>query len=152
MRLHPDQETFSHIVKTFLRGIYKKSFYLQDNTKFSLLFSDEGIFELNQKGLFQLVYSESSDDCLTMFNTKTTALLTDNSYYRKNYFKAGKLPLNIVEKNYHLFRFKTCPKSPVFFHIVQEESGMITEAWFEVPDSMITNPSIVEDVNTFLQC
>jgi len=152
MRLHPEPDTFRQIITSFLGGKYGKSFYLKDYSKFTLLFCDEGIYEVNKKGLFQLSFSESSDDSLTMFSTKKTTLLTDNSYYKKIYFKGGKLPLNLVEKNYEQFRFKTCPKSPVFLHIIQEEAGVITEAWFDVPDNMITNPSITEDLNTFLQC
>jgi hypothetical protein len=151
MRLHPEPDTFACIVNAFLEDRYKNKFQTIERKKYSLLFSDEAVFYLGPKGLSMVSFIDSYED-MSLYKTDKTHLLVDKSFCKYVPFRQGKLPLDIIEKNYERFRFKTTTKSPVSLHIAKEDSGLVTEAWFEVPDNMINNPSIKEDLDTFLAC
>ena len=149
MRLHPEPNSFATITQAFVDGRLQNRFYQKQHRKFSLFFSDEGIFHLSEKGL-SLIEFHDSYDSLNIYTVDKYDFLVDKSYYSFVPFKGGKLPLQIDEKCYELFHFKTSEKSPVTLHIVKEHTGVVTEVWFEFQDSLLLNPSIKEDIYTFL--
>jgi len=151
MRLHPEPKSFAAITKAFIDGRLQQHFLQIQHTKYTLFFSDEGIFYLGAKGLYSVEFHDSCE-ALNVFNVSTCDLLVDRSYHKLTPFKGSKLPLEMDESCYELYHYKTSPKSPVTLHLVKEETGIITEIWFEFQDSLLSNPSIKEDINTFLTC
>lgn len=151
MRLHPEPASFATIAKFFIEGKLQNKFVEHRHNRYSLFFSDENIFYLGAEGLFTIQFKDSNDD-LNIFKIDSNDFLIDKSFYSLSLFRGKKLPVDMDEKNYDLYHYKTSVKSPVTLHIVKEETGVLTEIWFEFQDSLLSNPSIKEDINTFLTC
>jgi len=151
MRLHPEPKSFAAITKAFIDGRLQQRFLQIQHTKYTLFFSDEGIFYLGTKGIYSVEFHDSYE-ALDVLNVNASDLLIDRSFHKLTQFKGSKLPLDTEERDYELYHYKTSPKSPVTLHLVKEDTGIITEIWFEFQDSLLSNPSIKEDINTFLTC
>jgi len=151
MRLHPEPDSFAAITKAFIDGKLHRAFFQKQHKRYSLFFSDEGVFHLCENGLYTVNFQDSSET-LDIYSVDSYDLLIDKSSYSLTPFRGSKLPLEMDEKGYELYQYKTTPKSPVTLHLIKEDTGLVTEVWFEFQESLLSNPSIKEDINTFLTC
>lgn len=151
MRLHPEPDSFAAITKAFINGRLHQTFFLKQHKRYSLFFSDEAVFYLSDKGLYTLNFQDSNES-LDVYSVDSYDFLIDKSSYKLTPFRESKLPLQMEERGYELYHYKTTPKSPVTLHIVKEDAGLVVEVWFEFQDSLLSNPSVKEDINTFLTC
>ena len=120
------------------------------NIKYIIFYSNDGIFELNNKNLYKLYQNDvkiTSDDI--SYNNKDYELLYDNSFYNKE--KIYSVPNLYREKKIKKTYFKI-EKSFLTFILEQEDNNII-DFYFELDDKSkdkISNNIIKNEISSFL--
>lgn len=120
------------------------------NMKYIIFYSNDGIFELNNKNLYKLYQNDvkiTSD--IISYNDKEYELLYDNSFYNKE--KIYSVPKLYREKKIKKTYFKI-EKSFTTFVLEQEDNNII-DFYFEVDDKnkeKICNNILKNEISSFL--
>ena len=120
------------------------------NMKYIIFYSNDGIFELNNKNLYKLYQNDvkiSSDNI--SYNDKEYELLYDNSFYNKE--KIYSVPNLYREKKIKKTYFKIEKSFSTF--ILEQEDNNIIDFYFELDDKSkdkISNNIIKNEISSFL--
>lgn len=120
------------------------------NMKYIIFYSNDGIFELNNKNLYKLYQNDvkiSSDNI--SYNDKEYELLYDNSFYNKE--KIYSVPKLYREKKIKKTYFKIEKSFSTF--ILEQEDNNIIDFYFELDDKSkdkISNNIIKNEISSFL--
>lgn len=120
------------------------------NMKYIIFYSNDGIFELNNKNLYKLYQNDvkiSSDNI--SYNNKKYELLYDNSFYNKE--KIYSVPNLYREKKIKKTYFKIEKSFSTF--ILEQEDNNIIDFYFELDDKSkdkISNNIIKNEISSFL--
>ena len=120
------------------------------NMKYIIFYSNDGIFELNNKNLYKLYQNDvkiSSDNI--SYNNKEYELLYDNSFYNKE--KIYSVPNLYREKRIKKTYFKIEKSFSTF--ILEQEDNNIIDFYFELDDKSkdkISNNIIKNEISSFL--
>ena len=120
------------------------------NMKYILFYSNDGIFELNNKNLYKFYQNDVkiSSDNIT-YNNKNYELLYDNSFYNKE--KIYSVPNLYREKKIKKTYFKIEKSFSTF--ILEQEDNNIIDFYFELDDKSkdkISNNIIKNEISSFL--
>jgi len=120
------------------------------NMKYIIFYSNDGIFELNNKNLYKLYQNNvkiTSDNI--SYNDKAYELLYDNSFYNKE--KIYSIPKLYREKKIKKTYFKIEKSFTTF--ILEQEDNNIIDFYFELDDKSkdkISNNIIKNEISSFL--
>ena len=120
------------------------------NIKYIIFYSNDGIFELNNKNLYKLYQNDvkiTSDNI--SYNDKEYELLYDNSFYNKE--KIYSVPNLYREKEIKKTYFKIEKSFSTF--ILEQEDNNIIDFYFELDDKSkdkISNNIIKNEISSFL--
>lgn len=120
------------------------------NMKYIIFYSNDGIFELNNKNLYKLYQNDvkiTSDNI--SYNDKEYELLYDNSFYNKE--KIYSVPKLYREKKIKKTYFKIEKSFSTF--ILEQEDNNIIDFYFELDDKSkdkISNNIIKNEISSFL--
>ena len=120
------------------------------NMKYIIFYSNDGIFELNNKNLYKLYQNDvkiSSDNI--SYNNKEYELLYDNSFYNKE--KIYSVPNLYREKRIKKTYFKIEKSFSTF--ILEQEDNNIIDFYFELDhksNDKISNNIIKNEISSFL--
>lgn len=120
------------------------------NIKYIIFYSNDGIFELNNKNLYKLYQNNvkiTSDDI--SYNNKEYELLYDNSFYNKE--KIYSIP-NLYREKKIIKTYYKIEKSFSSF-IIECEDNNITDFYFELDDKSkdkIINNILKNEISSFL--
>jgi hypothetical protein len=120
------------------------------NIKYIIFYSNDGIFELNNKNLYKLYQNDvkiTSDNI--SYNNKEYELLYDNSFYNKE--KIYSVPSLYREKKIKKTYFKIEKSFSTF--ILEQEDNNIIDFYFELDDKSkdkISNNIIKNEISSFL--
>lgn len=120
------------------------------NMKYIIFYSNDGIFELNNKNLYKLYQNDvkiTSDNI--SYNYKEYELLYDNSFYNKE--KIYSVPKLYREKKIKKTYFKIEKSFSTF--ILEQEDNNIIDFYFELDDKSkdkISNDIIKNEISSFL--
>jgi len=134
------------IIKGNIEAIKK---YEIKNIKYIIFYSNDGIFELNNKNLYKLYQNDvkiTSDNI--SYNNKEYELLYDNSFYNKE--KIYSVPSLYREKKIKKTYFKI-EKS--FSTFILEQDNNIIDFYFELDDKnkdKVSNNIIKNEISSFL--
>lgn len=151
MRLYPDNKLFSDLALSYTNKRFDKNFIVKSKRSFSLILSSEGIFYISNKGLRQVQYFDSNID-YKCFKFGKIELLGDLSTEQLCDKKINRLPSNSYQQFFKQIKYSINEKSQLQLVICIDESGLVSNVWFDIDESMTSNPSISEDINTFLCC
>jgi hypothetical protein len=118
--------------------------------KYIIFYSNDGIFELNNKNLYKLYQNNvkiTSDNI--SYNDKAYELLYDNSFYNKE--KIYSIPKLYREKKIKKTYFKIEKSFTTF--ILEQEDNNIIDFYFELDDKSkdkISNNIIKNEISSFL--
>lgn len=120
------------------------------NMKYIIFYSNDGIFELNNKNLYKLYQNDvkiTSDNI--SYNNKEYILLYDNSFYNKE--KIYSIPNLYREKKIKKTYYKIEKSFSSF--IIEHEDNNIIDFYFELDDKSkdkIINNIIKNEISSFL--
>jgi hypothetical protein len=120
------------------------------NIKYIIFYSNDGIFELNNKNLYKLYQNDvkiTSDNI--SYNDKEYELLYDNSFYNKE--KIYSVPRLYREKKIKKTYFKI--EKTFLTFILEQEDNNIIDFYFELDDKSkdkISNNIIKNEISSFL--
>ena len=120
------------------------------NMKYIIFYSNDGIFELNNKNLYKLYQNDvkiTSDNI--SYNDKEYELLYDNSFYNKE--KIYSVPKLYREKKIKKTYFKI--EKTFLTFILEQEDNNIIDFYFELDDKSkdkISNNIIKNEISSFL--
>lgn len=120
------------------------------NMKYIIFYSNDGIFELNNKNLYKLYQNDvkiTSDNI--SYNDKEYELLYDNSFYNKE--KIYSIPKLYREKKIKKTYFKI--EKTFLTFILEQEDNNIIDFYFELDDKSkdkISNNIIKNEISSFL--
>lgn len=120
------------------------------NIKYITFYSNDGIFELNNKNLYKMYQNDvkiSSDNI--SYNDKEYELLYDNSFYNKE--KIYSVPNLYREKEIKKTYYKIEKSFSTF--ILEQEDNNIIDFYFELDDKSkdkISNNIIKNEISSFL--
>ena len=120
------------------------------NMKYIIFYSNDGIFELNNKNLYKLYQNNvkiTSDNI--SYNDKAYELLYDNSFYNKE--KIYSITKLYREKKIKKTYFKIEKSFTTF--ILEQEDNNIIDFYFELDDKSkdkISNNIIKNEISSFL--
>lgn len=136
-----------HNIKENIELIKK---YEIKNIKYIIFYSNDGIFELNNKNLYKLYQNDvkiTSDDI--SYNNKKYELLYDNSFYNKE--KIYSIPNLYTEKKIKKTYYKIEKSFSSF--IIEYEDNNIIDFYFELHDKnkeKISNNISKNEISSFL--
>lgn len=120
------------------------------NIKYIIFYSNDGIFELNNKNLYKLYENDvkiTSDNI--SYNNEDYELLYDNSFYNKE--KIYSIPKLYREKKIKKTYFKI--EKTFLTFILEQEDNNIIDFYFELDDKSkdkISNNIIKNEISSFL--
>jgi len=120
------------------------------NMKYIIFYSNDGIFELNNKNLYKLYQNDvkiTSDNI--SYNNEDYELLYDNSFYNKE--KIYSIPKLYREKKIKKTYFKI--EKTFLTFILEQEDNNIIDFYFELDDKSkdkISNNIIKNEISSFL--
>ena len=120
------------------------------NVKYIIFYSNDGIFELNNKNLYKLYQNDvkiTSDNI--SYNNEDYELLYDNSFYNKE--KIYSVPKLYREKKIKKTYFKI--EKTFLTFILEQEDNNIIDFYFELDDKSkdkISNNIIKNEISSFL--
>ena len=120
------------------------------NIKYIIFYSNDGIFELNNKNLYKLYQNDvkiTSDNI--SYNNEDYELLYDNSFYNKE--KIYSVPKLYREKKIKKTYFKI--EKTFLTFILEQEDNNIIDFYFELDDKSkdkISNNIIKNEISSFL--
>jgi hypothetical protein len=122
------------------------------NIKYIIFYSNDGIFELNNKNLYKLYQNDvkitSDNISYNSYNNKEYELLYDNSFYNKE--KIYSVPSLYREKKIKKTYYKI-EKS--FSTFILEQDNNIIDFYFELDDKSkdkVSNNIIKNEISSFL--
>lgn len=119
------------------------------NIKYIIFYSNDGIFELNNKNLYKLYQNDvkiTSDNI--SYNNKEYELLYDNSFYNKE--KIYSVPSLYREKKIKKTYYKIEKSFSIF---ILEQDNNIIDFYFELDDKSkdkVSNNIIKNEISSFL--
>ena len=120
------------------------------NMKYIIFYSNDGIFELNNKNLYKLYQNDvkiTSDNI--SYNNEDYELLYDNSFYNKE--KIYSVPKLYREKKIKKTYFKI--EKTFLTFILEQEDNNIIDFYFELDDKSkdkISNNILKNEISSFL--
>jgi len=134
--------------KDLFKDLLKK--YEIKNIKYIIFYSNDGIFELNNKNLYKLYQNDvkiTSDNI--SYNNKDYELLYDNSFYNKE--KIYSIPNLYRERKVIKTHYKIEKSFSSF--IIEYEDNIIIDYYFELDDKSkdkISNNILKNEISSFL--
>lgn len=151
MRLIPDKLHFATIVDRHTRTNFNKSYATLcthiKHSFFSRLFSANCLLEKSGGNLFQVTFD---DGLQKLVEHNGIELLADSSSVKLLPLTSYQLATDLQEHVYKRTFYKLSPASLITLCVEQTYDGIVNDAWFEIGQSLVDNPLVLQDISTFL--
>lgn len=149
MRIILDKDDFNKMISNHNLGSIQKLSEFKKTVNYSY-FLNKNCFLRKTGNKLETVEIIDEDKQLVKYGDKE--FLGDNSYFLYKKFDNLQIPTQLSEIKIQHTTYKIKNKSVVNLHITKQETGVISDIWFDVDKEYIDNQIMMEDINTFLEC
>lgn len=149
VRFLPDKDDYIKIVTGFSTSV-KRFAQLDriDSMRYTILSSASGHYRISRNGIERFVVKDGRHEPFVA-KFGEIELLCDDSVFEYSKHNITYLPSNSVIRTLIQHKYKVSPEVNVVLVVIEDESGLITDTWFEMEPGLWSNPAVCQALNTF---
>jgi hypothetical protein len=149
VRFIPSKDDFIQIITGFPTVKRFTTLERKDIIRYTILSSQSGHYRISRHGIERMTVKDGREQEPFVAKFGTVELLCDDSKIEYSKHDITYLPSDSTIRTMTNHIYRLSPEVNVDLVVVEDESGLVIDAWFEMEPGLWTNPAVCQAIDSF---